>query len=467
MLDPGSRIQDQERMDLEGMDFKGKRVAIIGMGRSGLAAAKLLDNLGAEVIISDIKEKAELQDRIRQLAGMQIEIETGGHTERLIEDTQLIVVSPGVPQDIPLLAQARELRIPIISEIELAYGLLEIPLVAVTGTNGKTTTTTLLGQILAGDGRRVGVGGNIGIPLSSLVNQSLDIIVTEISSFQLEGISRFRPYISIILNITPDHLDRYSSFGDYAQCKARVLANQTEGDFAILNQDDELVRPLASKTRAKVISFSCKRRLDAGVWLEGDRIMARLSGVRQEILSLRNVRIKGPHNAINVLAATACTLILGVEQRNLRKALSEFRGLEHRLEHVASIRGMEFVNDSKATNVDAVAKSLQTFSQPIILIAGGRDKRSDYSPLLPLIKERVKDLILIGEATKKIRQVLGGFEPIQEARSMDDAVRLAASLGQPGDVILLSPACASYDMFADFEARGRAFKEAVRRLECE
>ena len=458
------------------MDLKDKRVAVIGMGRSGLAAAKLLDDLGAEVLISDRKPASELEESISQLEGRlrripdgsirgrQIEIETGRHSDRLIEHAQLIVVSPGVPPTIPLLCQARRLQIPIISEIELAYSFLKAPVVAVTGTNGKTTTCSLISQILARDGRSVAVGGNTGLPLSSFVNGTFDIVVAEISSFQLEGISRFKPYISIILNITPDHLDRYPSFEDYARCKARILANQTEEDFAILSDDEEIVRKLASRTRAQIVSFSCKHQLGAVVWLGGNRIMARMSGVRQELLSLDDVRIRGPHNAANVLAAAACALILGVELGNLRLAIREFKGLEHRLETVASIEGKEFVNDSKATNVDAVVKSLQTFSQPIILVAGGRDKGSDYTPLLPLIKKKVKGLILIGEAKGKIRQALPGFEPVQEARSMDDAVRLAALQGQPGDVILLSPACASYDMFCNFEERGKAFKEAVRRL---
>jgi UDP-N-acetylmuramoylalanine--D-glutamate ligase len=466
------------------MNFKDKRVAVIGMGRSGLAAAKLLNDLGAEVLVSDRKPASELEEGISQLEdslrripegsirGRQIEIETGRHSDRLIEHAQLIVVSPGVSPTIPLLCRARRLQIPIISEIELAYSFLKAPVVAVTGTNGKTTTCSLISQILARDGRSVALGGNTGSPLSSLINGTFDIVVAEISSFQLEGISRFKPYISIILNITPDHLDRYPSFEDYARCKARILANQTEEDFAILSDDDEIVRKLALRTRARIISFSCKHQLGAVVWLGGDRIMARMSGVRQaatrpferELLSLDDVRIRGPHNVANVMAAAACALILGVEIGNLRLAVREFKGLEHRLEPVASIEGKEFVNDSKATNVDAVVKSLQTFSQPIILIAGGRDKGSDYAPLLPLIKKKVKGLILVGEAKEKIMQALPGFEPVQEARSMDDAVRLAALRGQPGDVILLSPACASYDMFCNFEERGKAFKEAVRRL---
>lgn len=443
------------------MELKGKKVLVVGMGRAGLAAAKLLKDRGARVTINDRKGKEELREAFKELEGRGIRIETGGHPLELLEDMELIVVSPGVSPNIPLLERAKERKIPIIDELELASSFLKIPIIAVTGTNGKTTTTTLIGEILKEEGKRVAVAGNIGHPLSSCIGEDYELIVSEVSSFQLERIKTFHPLISIMLNIAPDHLDRYQDMDEYIEAKKRIFMNQRKDDFAILNRDDPHCRTLS--TEAKKIFFS-QEELEEGVYLKEGKVMARLSGRLQKIICSEEIGIKGLHNLENVLAVTAACLILRVKVESIRKVLKEFKGIPHRMEFVREIEGVRFVNDSKATNVSAVMKSLASFKEPIILIAGGRDKGLDYSPLRPLVEERVKVLILLGEAKEKIARALSPYKRIKTTEDMKEAVAMAFELAKEGDCVLLSPACSSYDMFRDFEERGEVFKEAVRRL---
>jgi UDP-N-acetylmuramoylalanine--D-glutamate ligase len=444
------------------MELKGKRVLVVGMGRAGVAAAKLLEIKGARVTITDKKEKEELRETYRELEGRRMGIETTGHPLELLENTELIVASPGVSPNIPLLERAKEKKIPIIGELELASSFLKAPLIAVTGTNGKTTTTTLIGKILKEEGKRVVVAGNIGHPLSSCVNGNYELIVSEVSSFQLERIETFHPLISILLNIAPDHLDRYRDLNKYIGAKKRIFMNQGKSDFAVLNRNDSCCRTLSIE--AKKIFFSQEEEIEEGVYLKKGRIMANLSGRLQGIIQREEIKIKGSHNLENALAAIATCLILKVKVDNIRKVLREFKGIPHRMEFVREIKGVRFINDSKATNVDSVMKSLASFPGPIILIAGGRDKGLDYSPLRPLVKERVKALILLGEAKEKIAQAFSSCKKIKMAVDMKEAVDIAFGLAEEGDCVLLSPACSSYDMFQDFQERGEAFKEAVREL---
>ncbi len=444
------------------MELRGKKVLVIGMGRAGTAVAKLLEDREARVTVTDRREKEELRETFRELEGRGIRIETGGHPLELLEDAELIVASPGVSSNIPLLKRAREKKIPVIGELELASSFLKVPIVAVTGTNGKTTTTTLIGKILKEEGKRVAVAGNIGHPLSSCVNGSYELIVTEVSSFQLERIKTFHPFISIMLNIAPDHLDRYRDLDEYIEAKKKIFLNQRESDFAILNRDDANCRTLS--IGAKKIFFSQEEEIVEGVYLKKEIIMANLFGRPQEVIQREEIGIKGPHNLENALAAIATCLILKVKVISIRRVLKEFKGIPHRMEFVKKVKGVKFVNDSKATNVSSVMKSLASFTEPIILIAGGRDKGLDYSPLRPLVKKRVKALILLGEAKEKIAQVLSSCKRIKMAEDMKEAVNIAFRLAEEGEIVLLSPACSSYDMFQDFQERGEVFKKVVREL---
>ncbi len=443
------------------MELKEKRVLVIGMGRAGIAAVKLLEARGARVTVTDNKGRGELKKAFRELEGREMEIETGGHPLELLEDRELIVASPGVSPNIPLLKRAREKKIPVIGELELASSFLKVPIVAVTGTNGKTTTTTLIGKILKKEGKRVAVAGNIGHPLSSCVSENYELVVSEVSSFQLERIKTFRPFISIMLNIAPDHLDRYRDLNEYMEAKKRIFLNQKRSDFAVLNRDDPNCSTLS--TKAKKIFFS-REELEEGVYLKREIIMANLSGRSQEIIHREKLGIKGPHNLENALAAIVTCLILKVKVDSIRRVLKEFKGIPHRMEFVGEVKGVKFINDSKATNVSSVLKSLASFPEPIILIAGGKDKGLDYSSLRSQVEKKVKALILLGEAKEKIAQALSSCKRIKMAEDMKEAVNIAFGLAGEGEIVLLSPACSSYDMFQNFEERGKAFKKVVREL---
>jgi UDP-N-acetylmuramoylalanine--D-glutamate ligase len=412
-----------------------------------------------------VKPKEEMREAIRELEGMDIQMEWGNHRTETFLKADLIVVSPGVDLNIEPIQKALEKGIRIISEIELAYHFIHIPIIAVTGTNGKTTTTLLIGEMVKEAGKRVGVGGNVGDPLILFADggDRWEVLVVEISSFQLEAIEAFRPRFSILLNITEDHLDRYRQYEDYIEAKVRIFMNQNSGDVAVLNRDDPIVMRYEAKVKAKKVFFSLKESLKEGVFFEDQSIVFRV-GNKEENYSLAEVSLKGIHNVENMMAAISASRILGCTKKEIESVLARFEGLEHRVEFVREIEGVRFYNDSKGTNVGSVVKSLQSFSEPIVLIAGGKDKKGDLSPLRELIRNRVKQLILIGEAKERMGRELGRGTDTVVAKTMEEAVTLAYQSAKRGEVVLLSPACSSFDMFKDYKERGRIFKEAVRRL---
>jgi UDP-N-acetylmuramoylalanine--D-glutamate ligase len=444
----------------------GKRISILGMARSGLACAKLLRKIGAKVFVSDAKPEEFLSGQIDKLKASGIDFETGGHTSRVLRDKDFIVVSPGVPLDVPILKQAQDLGIPAFSEIEVAFWLTDSKIVGITGSNGKTTTVTLVGEILKEDDREFCIGGNIGIPFSSIADEvSPDgFLVLELSSFQLERIEEFRPYVSSILNVTPDHLDRHPDLESYMEAKLRILENQTGDDFAVLNADDENSFKLARHGKCAKVFFSTRKELEQGAFLREGQLFSRWKGEEQKIVDAAEIGIKGPHNLSNAAAACAICAILRVAPQSMQRALRGFAGVEHRLERVAIVSGVNFVNDSKATNVESVWYALQSVSPPIILIAGGRDKGGDFSRLRDLVKEKVKALFLIGEAQEKIKRALGDLVPSHYSDSLEGAVGSSMGKAATGDTVLLSPGCASFDMFRDYQHRGEVFKSSVRNL---
>jgi UDP-N-acetylmuramoylalanine--D-glutamate ligase len=447
------------------MEVKGKRVLVVGLGKSGVASALFLASRGARVTVSDAKSEDQLRNEIPALLDRGITVETGKHGERTFRDQDMIVVSPGVPSDVAPLQHARRLGIPVIGEIELTARFLEGHIVAITGSNGKTTTTTLTGEIIASGGHKTLVGGNIGTPAITFVeHSSADTwVVLEISSFQLESIETFRPHISAILNITPDHLDRHGSMENYIAAKKRIFENQTAEDFAVLNADNEISHSLAAGLQPQVLWFSRQHSVERGAFLRGETIIYR-DGRDVEIMPVSEIELKGAHNVENVLAAVAMGMAAGIEPTAIRRAVKEFRAVEHRLEYVSTLRGVQYYNDSKATNVDATIKALQSFPANIHLILGGKDKGSDYSELNALIAERVKRVYTIGAAAAKIESQIGSAVPITSAQTLESAVRKAADLAVEGDVVLLAPACASFDQFPSYEHRGRVFKELVQSL---
>jgi len=449
--------------------IRGKKISVFGMARSGMALAKVLKNLGASVFLTEKKNEESLSSEISELKNSGIDFETGGHTGKALEYKDYLVISPGIPSDLPILIQAQEKGIPIFSEIEVAYWLSDASIVGITGSNGKTTTTTLVGEILKEDGREVRVAGNIGVPFSNVVQQvsNKGIIVLEISSFQLEKIEEFEPKVSVILNVTPDHLDRYPDMKSYTDAKLRIFENQTEDDFVVLNWDDPITSKLAPLSRAKSLFFSTKSELKVGSYVKNGNLVFQLNGKAEEIIPAEEIGIKGPHNLSNACAACAICSVLGVKKESMEKALRSFKGVEHRLEEVAIIDQIRFVNDSKATNVDSVFYALQSIKEPIFLIAGGKDKGGDFSKLRELVKSRVKGLILLGQAKDKIKNALGDLVPTYIVDTMQEAVELGFKKSDKGDCVLLSPACASFDMFKDYEHRGRVFKEAVLNLKGE
>jgi UDP-N-acetylmuramoylalanine--D-glutamate ligase len=442
-------------------DFRNKRVTVVGMGKSGVAAARALQALGARVTITDKKPLQQLAAQVRALGAPEIVVEAGGHPDRLFIGTDLVVLSPGVPK-IPQVQDARRRGIKVIGELELGWMLADSPFIGITGTNGKSTVTTLVGLMLRKAGKRTLVAGNIGIALTEDIGllRGQDWIVVELSSFQLEDIDTFRPRIATVLNITQDHLDRYATIEEYGDAKARIFLNQQREDVLVLNFDDPLVRALAPRAPSRVVPFSRSTRQPDGVSVE-DGV---LSMQHETVCRTEDIRIKGVHNLENAMAAAALALAAGVDRGSVAAVLREFPGLEHRLELVREKDGVTYVNDSKGTNVGAVVKSVEGFAQPVILIAGGLDKGSDFGPLFDLFRRKVKLLILIGAAAGKMAAALGAAAETVVAPTLRDAVKLGHDRAATGDVVLLSPACASFDMFRDFEDRGRQFKEAVLQL---
>ena len=448
------------------MDVKGRRVLVVGLGKSGIASALFLADRGARVEVSDTKSEEELHHEIPQLLDRGIGVEAGYHGERTFTEQQLIVISPGVPFDVPQLVQARQAGIPVIGELELAARYLKGQIIAITGSNGKTTTTALTGEIIAAGGKKTLVGGNIGTPAISFVDEATDDtwIVLEVSSFQLETIQTFRPKIAMVLNVTPDHLDRHHTFEIYASAKARVFENQTATDYTLLNADDATCAAMAAQTRAAVCWISRQHPVERGAFLRGDNIVWIDGGHEQPIMPISEIGLKGAHNLENVLAGVCAGMLAGVAPPDIRRAVANFKAVEHRLEYVATVRGVAYYNDSKATNVDATIKALESFPGRIHLILGGKDKGSDYSVLNQLLTERVKRVYTIGAAAAKIESQIKGA-PVVSSGTIDNAVRKAAETATDGDIVLLAPACASFDQFMSYEHRGRVFKDLVKQLE--
>ena len=448
-------------------DVTGKSVVVVGMARSGMAAAEFLWKRGARVTLSDNRPATALQSEIQFLNERSIQYEAGGHSSELFDSAELIVVSPGVPLSLPILQRVAVAGKILISEVELASWYLKGNVIAITGTNGKTTTTTLIGEILRTAGFSVQVGGNIGTPLISLVESSTKQTwsVVELSSFQLEAVPTFRPNIAVVLNITPDHLDRYASFEAYTQAKLNIFANQTSSDFAVLNHEDLTLRTAIGDLRSEIFWFSSSHEVTRGTCTVDGQIVFQSVQRAEHVMASSEVPLKGRHNLENVAAAVTAAHLAEVPSAKIAESIRKFKAVEHRLEPVAEIGRVCFFNDSKATNVDATIKALEAFESRVILILGGRDKGGDFTVLAGLLQERAKGVVLMGEASDKIRTQLEGTVPMAQAANMDHAVKLAFQQAIPGDTVLLAPACASFDMFQNYEHRGREFKAAVLRLE--
>ena len=449
-----------------GFDLDGKRVLVVGLARTGLVSALFSAAYGAKVTATDerpIPEVAEAAEKLR-VAGVKLEL--GGFVPQTFLEQDLIVVSPGVPAKIEPLENARAKGIPVWSEIELAWRFLRGKLVAITGSNGKTTTTSLVAHILKTSNVPTLIGCNIGTPLLALVETSVDTSVTvaEISSFQLETIDSFRPEIGVLLNLTPDHLDRHITFEEYAGAKMRMFENQLEKDIALLNADDpEVTKRMPAKP--KIFWFSRQKRVATGAFLRDDQIIFRHEGSEVELARLADIQLRGQHNVENVLASCAAAYLAGAVPAAIAAGVKSFRGVEHRLEFVAELSGVQYYNDSKATNVDAAVKAVEAFPGPLVVILGGRDKGSPYAPLRELLHERARLALLIGESAEKIAADLGDAVAFENAGTLQQALHIAARHVQPGDTVLLAPACSSFDQFENYEHRGRVFKELVAQMQ--
>jgi UDP-N-acetylmuramoylalanine--D-glutamate ligase len=456
------------------MNVAGKKVLVMGAARSGIACAKFLAARGATVALSDAQPLEKWSAEALALKSKGVGVVPGDVPGWLLDNLDLVVISPGVPTKAIPLRYAERAGAEVIGEVELASRYLKGRVVAITGTNGKTTTTSLIAELLKDAGVPTLVGGNIGTPLISLVESSRDDgwTVVELSSFQLETIKEFHPAVAVVLNVTPNHMDRYESFTDYAAAKHRIFMNQGPGDVAILNADDEIVSSWASGLRAHVASFSVKHQLEEGLFLRGREIVSRTTTGERVLLTRDELKLRGLHNVENVLAALAAGLACGAAPESMRQTVRRFEPVEHRLEFVSEIEGVKFYNDSKATSVDATLKALEAFAGEaeeevgkIVLILGGRGKKAPYAPLASLIQRKARKLILIGEDAETIANELGDFAPSERATDMKDAVTLSFQAAQPGDIVLLAPACASFDMFDSFEHRGKVFKDEVSSLE--
>jgi UDP-N-acetylmuramoylalanine--D-glutamate ligase len=442
----------------------GRRVTVVGLAKSGTAAARLLASVQAEVRATDARPVAALGREVLALAAEGVHLVDG---PAAFAGAELVVISPGVPIDSPQLAPARARGVPVIGELELGWRAMEADTIAITGTNGKTTTTALTGALLAAQSRPVLVGGNIGTPLAAhALGFSADgLVVAEVSSFQLETIETFRPRVAAVLNITPDHLDRHRTFEGYVDAKARIFLNQTSSDCAVLNADDEPTRALAPRTAAQVLWFSRLRPVERGVFVRDGWVVARLHAEVEPICPVTEISLRGQHNVENVLAATACALWIGVGAESIRRAIGSFKAVAHRIEYVRDVAGVHVYNDSKGTNVASTIKALESFPERVVLIAGGKGKGQDFAPLAAAARGRVGHAVVIGEDGDKIA---AAFEragiAVSTADSMPGAIDAALAAAHAGDVVLLSPACASFDMFDNYEHRGDVFKRLVERL---
>ena len=442
----------------------GEKVLVIGAARSGLAGAEFLAKQGNEVVLTDMKQAVQVDN----LAELGVSFVWGEQPDVEAIKPDYIVMSPGVPLTIPPVKYAKEHGIPVIGELELAYRNCKAPFAAITGTNGKTTTTTLIGELMKKTGRQVFVGGNIGVPIITYADklQEEDIVVAEVSSFQLETVESFCPHLALMINLTPDHLDRHGDMAGYLAAKARIFENQKESDYLVLNYDDEALRELAPQSRGKVIFFSQKHKLEEGVYLDGSQVMLALNGESLFICNADEIAIKGKHNLENSMGAIAFAYLSGVHAEDIRDVLMTFQGVEHRLEPVRTLNEVLYINDSKGTNPDSTIKAIEAYDRPIVIILGGKNKGVPFTELSGLVKERVKKAVLVGQAKEELAEALdaAGFNDYVRTESFEEAVTKAAELAEPGDIVLLSPACTSWDMFSSFEERGRLFKKLVMEL---
>ena len=450
------------------MDFKDKKVLVSGIAKSGISAAILLKKLGADVTVQDAKTEDKLGETAAELKNEGFNMYLGSNPDDIIEDMDILVMSPGVPTDLPFVNKAREKNIPVIGEIELAYLFCKSPVIGITGTNGKTTTTTLVGDICKEYFKNTFVVGNIGNPFAdiALETEKDGVVAAELSSFQLETINMFKPKVSAVLNITPDHLNRHHTLENYIEAKERVFENQDENDFCILNYNDEVTRKMADKTNANVIFFSLGGKTEEGIYSDEKSIYINALGHNEKIVDIDELKILGGHNVENAMAAIGCTAAIGVPLDIIRKVLKEFKAVEHRIEYVATINDIEFYNDSKGTNPDASIKAVEAMKRPICIIAGGYDKGSDFTEWIDTFKGRVKFAAVIGAVKDKITATLdnAGFKNYERADTFEEAIDLCYKNAVPGDCVLLSPACASWDMFKSYEQRGEIFKEYVKKL---
>jgi UDP-N-acetylmuramoylalanine--D-glutamate ligase len=447
-------------------ELRGRRVLVVGLARTGVATALFCAARGAKVTATDARTENVIGDALGQLRAAGVQLELGGHREKTFVEQDLIIPSPGVPADAPLLQAARAKGVTIWSEIELADRFLKGRLIGITGSNGKTTTTSLIGHILNTAGFPAILAGNIGTPLIARVDQTNEqtVTVVELSSFQLELIEKFRPDISVFLNLTPDHLDRHHTLQEYGSAKARVFENQTDMDSAVLNADDPATTKYAP-LKPQVFWFSRKQRVAQGAFVRGDEVVFRHDGKEEVVLKLEDIPLAGAHNVENVLAAAVATRLAGAEAAAIAMGVRSFSGVEHRLEFVAEIGGVRYYNDSKATNVDATLKALDAFPGRILVILGGKDKGSDYTLLQKPLREKAILALLIGVASEKIEKQIAGSVAIERAGTIERAVEIASHAARSGDVVLLAPACASFDQFENYEHRGRVFKDLVHQLE--
>lgn len=447
------------------MNLFNKNVLVVGLGTTGIATSLFLKEKGAKVTVSDIRSEDELLPSVQRFKNLGIKVEANEHKRETFVHADLIVVSPGVPLYTPSLKAAAEAGVEIISEIELAYRHMKTPIIAVTGTNGKTTTVHFIADIFKSSGKRVFLGGNVGTPLIEYVlnRHNEDYIIAEISSFQLEGIQSFKPYIGVLLNLQHDHLDRYPSYDNYVTAKARLFMNQSNQEYAILNGDDSDVKKLSSSIHASTLYFHYEKEVPYGIYCKNHRLYLN-NGTGQTRFALDKLHLKGIHNLKNTMAAVAIAKICGCPQERIQQTIDTFKGLPHRLEFIKESHRIKFYNDSKATNVASTISALEALDPPLILIAGGKDKGCNYSPLTPLMKEKVKALILLGEAKEKMHQALQSSTSTCFVETLEDAVKQSLKKASPGDTVVLSPACSSFDMFKNYEERGNVFKTLVHKL---
>ncbi len=447
------------------MDLKNKRVVVLGMGRTGIATAKFLGSKKAQVVVTDEKSVNAWGEGFKSIAREKW-LQVANYDAEILDGASMVVPSPGVPPHNALLIEAQKRNIQIVGEIELAYSFLNAPLIAVTGTNGKTTTTTLVGQILKQANKKIFIGGNIGIPLIEYAQRlpQADFVVAEISSFQLQWVEKFHPFISVLLNMTNDHTDYHGSFAEYVRIKSKIFAEQTAKDITIINADDPAQRELTEKIRSKVVAFSSKRELREGIFVKGDQIIFKMQGFAEEMYPLKMIKLPGWHNVENVMAAVVAARFCDADRQSIESCVSNFYGLSHRIEYVGEKNSIKFYDDSKGTNVGAVVRALETFSQPVILLLGVRDKDGDFETLKPMLSQKAKKIILFGEARERISSLIGKGVKKVIIPKMRDAIEVAYKKARPGDIVLLSPGCASFDEFRDYKERGEYFKRIVRSL---